>query len=74
MNQSDDPTSEEVASAVKQILDSQPVEQALLKFGDTTIVLSKGGQFNIPMPPMDEPPEYPDVPTKLKNQADSWLE
>jgi hypothetical protein len=64
--------SKEVAEAVKLTLQNTALKTAELQFGDVSVLISRGHRLQIPtnMAPV---PEYPDVPTHLKDDKDSWL-
>jgi hypothetical protein len=69
----DSTTSKKVADAVQQAIQNEALQEAVLKFGETRILFSKGRPLGEQLPQMDDPPEYPDVPTQLKDKKDSWL-
>lgn len=64
---------EQVATAVGDVLRNGALREAVLEFGETRIVLTKGRRLGEELPALEEPPEYPHVPSRLKDDADSWL-
>ena len=68
-----DDTSERVASAVGDVLRNEALREAVLEFGETRILFTKGRRLAEELPALENPPEYPDVPTALEDNADSWL-
>ena len=70
----EDPTTEKkVADEVQKVMESESMKQVTLEFGKARILFSKGRQLGDALPPLVEPIEYPDVPTNLKDDKDSWL-
>jgi len=65
--------SKDVAEQVQKVIETEALQQATLQFGKTRVLFSKGRTLGEALPPMEEPPEYPDVPTKLKDDKGSWL-
>ena len=64
--------SKEVAKAVKLTLQNTALKTAELQFGDVSVLISRGHRLQIPIDAI-QPPEYPEVPTHLKDDKDSWL-
>ena len=69
----DEPTtSKQVEESVKKAIEDGALQQAEFEFGKARILFSKQHRLE-DLPALDDPAEYPDVPTKLKDDADSWL-
>lgn len=66
-------TADEVATAVQHALQNKALREAVLEFGDTKILVTRGRRLGEAEPALEEPPEYPVVPSRLKDDADSWL-
>lgn len=63
----------EIEAAVREALANEHLREAVLEFGETRILLTKGRSFRSEGVE-GEPAEYPEVATKLKDERDSWLE
>lgn len=72
MTQADD-SSARVATAVRDVLQNEALREAVLEFGSTKILLTKGRRLGEPEAALENPTEYPDVPSRLKDDNDSWL-
>ena len=66
-------TSQRVATAVEGALHNQAIREAVFEFGEVRILVTKGRRLWGEQGPMDSPPEYPEVASRLKDDADSWL-
>jgi hypothetical protein len=69
----DTATSDKVAAAVTKTLQDAEFKCAELRFGEVRVVLSKGRRLESASSEPVRPAEYPDVPTSLKDDQDSWL-
>lgn len=61
-----------VAAGISDVV-SGSRSSAKLDVGTSKITFSKARSL-ISVEPMEEPPEYPDTPTKLTQGVDSWLD
>ena len=69
-----EPSAEQVASAFRDALQNEALQEAVLVFGAARIVLTKGQRIE-PSEPADAEvvPAYPVVETSLVDQANTWL-
>ena len=65
--------SKQVETAIREALHNEALREAVLEFGETRVLLTKGRRLAGAPPDMETPPEYPDVPSRLADEADSWL-
>lgn len=65
--------SQRVQESTKKALQDEAMEQIVLRFDEARILLSRPRRVTGDVPIREDPPEYPDVPTKLKDDTDSWL-
>jgi hypothetical protein len=72
--ENEEATPEVVAAAVKDALQNKALSAGVLEFGDVRILMSKGRRLENESPEMELPAEYPDVPTHLPDDYDSWLQ
>lgn len=66
-------SSERVATAVRDVLQNEALREAVLEFGSTRILLTKGRRLGEAEAALENPIEYPDVPSRLTDDRDSWL-
>lgn len=62
-----------VAASMRQVIENEAVRRVDIEVEGTRILISKGTRIGEELPVMDDPPQYPDVPTKLKDDEGSWL-
>lgn len=71
---SDKASAEEVFVATREAFQNKALSAAVLDFGETRVLLSKGRKlFGEKPPALEDPPEYPEVSTALSEDSDSWL-
>ena len=66
-------TSQRVAAAVQGALHNEAIREAVFEFGEVRILVTKGRRLWGEKAPLESPPEYPEVTSHLKDDADSWL-
>lgn len=66
-------SSQKLASSMRDLVESAEIRKVELEVGGMRILLSRGRTLDAALPAMGEPPEYPDVPTNLTDDKDSWL-
>lgn len=68
-----DKNASDVAGSLANALGNDALRQGVLQFGDTQILFSKSRRLAETVEPLTEPTDYPDVPSSLKDDNDSWL-
>lgn len=66
-------TSSRVEAQVRKALGSEALSEAVFEFGDARILFSRGRRLADESHEAETPADYPDVPTALRDDADSWL-
>ena len=67
-------TSDRIADAAAEVLRNDAVQEAVLVFEGARILLTRSHRLNVvDGSEGDSLPEYPEVATKLRDDANSWL-
>lgn len=66
-------TAQRVASSIEEALHNEAIREAVFEFGEVRMLVTKGRRLSAEELPIESPPDYPDVPSSLNDDADSWL-